>query len=177
MLSAGFVLDNVPVTFKVIGALCCVSSLSLATLLAKLIFTFVKSVGNPLYPTKLADTNFPELSFNVATGKSVVSVGVIYTTRFPSESVSVFWNVTVGKSWSPFPAVPVASELSTFPVASVVNILTLTVVRSCTKRSFNVIVPVVESIVIGTFGPNAQRPLSCFVAVYITSLGVVSCVM
>ena len=59
-------------------------------------FTFVKSVGFPSYPTKLADTNFPELSLIVTTGKSVVSVGVIYTTRFPSESVSVFWKSTVG---------------------------------------------------------------------------------
>ena len=77
MLSAGFVLDNVPVTFKVIGALCCVSALSLTTLFLKSRFTFDKLVAEPSYPTKLADTNFLELSFNVATGKSVVSVGVI----------------------------------------------------------------------------------------------------
>ena len=85
-------------------------------------FTFRKSVAAPLYVTKLADTNFPELSFNVTTGKLVSSVGVIYSTRYPSASLSVVWNSAVGKIGSPSFAVPVAISLSKLPVADVVNV-------------------------------------------------------
>ena len=162
-----------PVTLNVIGALRCVSALSLANRLEKSRFTLLKLVGSPLYPTKLADTNFPELSLNVATGKLVVSVGVMYTTRFPSASVSVFWKSTVGKTWSPSLATPVAISLSRPPVAGVIIALTFTVEPSFTKRSLSLISPVVGfTVSVAGTDPNDQE-LPFFVAVYVSSLGFV----
>ena len=114
-----------------------------------------------------------ELSVIVATSTFVSSVGVIYTTRSPSESITVFLNSISGKIASPLPAVPVAGLLSTLPVPSVVSALAVTVVPSLTLRSFSLNTPVVGSTVSGAPEPNSHTPLLFFLAVYVTSDGFV----
>ena len=114
-----------------------------------------------------------ELSLTVATSTFVVSVGVIYTTRFPCASVSVFLNSISGKTASPLPAIAVAGLLSTLPVPSVVRALAVTVEPSFTTRSFNLNTPVVGSTVNGAPEPNSHTPLLFFLAVYVTSVGFV----
>ena len=111
-----------------------------------------------------------ELSVIVATSIFVSSVGVIYTTRSPVESITVFLNSISGKTASPLPAVPVAGLLWTLPVPSVVRALAVTVEPSFTTRSFNLNTPVVESTVNGAPEPNSQTPLAFFLAVYVTSV-------
>ena len=111
-----------------------------------------------------------ELSVIVATSMFVFSVGVIYTTRSPVESITVFLNSISGKTASPLPAIPVAGILSTLPVPSVVRALVVTVVPSFTTRSFNLNTPVVGSTVNGAPEPNSHTPLAFFLAVYVTSV-------